>query len=314
MQKMTNSNITADSIPELGKKRDKGFKNNAPYYIMLAPFFLLFALFTILPVISSVVLSFFDFDAVSLPRFAGLDNYMSIFVQDDVFPKALSNTLTLAIVTGPIGFLLAFMLAWMVNEFGPKTRTVLSFLFYSPALAGNVYFIWQILFSGDAYGYINSTLLSLGLIVEPVQWLKNASYMLPIICAVQLWMSMGVTFLSNISGLQNVNPELYEAGAIDGVRNRWHELWYITIPSMKNIMMFGVVMQIQSAFSISAVPIALCGYPSVNYAADTIVSLITDVGTSRYEMGYAAALSVILFILMSLTKELLGKLVNMAGR
>ena len=154
----------------------------------------------------------------------------------------------------------------------------------------------------------------MGLIVEPVQWLKNASYMLPIICAVQLWMSMGVTFLSNISGLQNVNPELYEAGTIDGVRNRWHELWYITIPSMKNIMMFGVVMQIQSAFSISAVPIALCGYPSVNYAADTIVSLITDVGTSRYEMGYAAALSVILFILMSLTKELLGKLVNMAGR
>ena len=125
---------------------------------------------------------------------------------------------------------------------------------------------------------------------------------------------MGVTFLSNISGLQNVNPELYEAGAIDGVKNRWHELWYITIPSMKSIMMFGVVMQIQSAFSISVVPIALCGYPSINNSADTIVSLITDVGTSRYEMGYAAAISVVLFILMFATKSLLGKLVNMAGR
>ncbi len=308
---MTNSN-TAPSLSKI-RKRDK-FKGDLVYYLMIAPFFILFVAFTVLPVLSSVVLSFFDFDAVSMPRFAGLDNYLRLFVQDDVFPKALSNTLVLAIITGPIGFLLAFMLAWMVNEFGPTVRTILSFMFYAPALAGNVYFIWQVLFSGDAYGYVNSTLLSLGLIVEPIQWLKNPSYALPIICVVQLWMSMGVTFLSNISGLQNVNPELYEAGAIDGIKNRWHELWYITIPSMKSILMFGVVMQIQSAFSISAVPIALCGYPSVNYSTDTLVSLITDVGTSRYEMGYAAALSVVLFILMSLTKQLLGKLVNMAGR
>lgn len=308
---MTNTNTTAN-LSKM-RKRDKA-KGDVVYYLMIAPFFILFFLFTVLPVISSVVLSFFDFDAVSTPRWAGLDNYLRMFVQDDVFPKALSNTLVLAIVTGPCGFLLAFMLAWMVNEFGPTVRTLLSFMFYAPALAGNVYFIWQVLFSGDAYGYINSTLLSLGLIVEPIQWLKNPSYALPIICIVQLWMSMGVTFLSNISGLQNVNPELYEAGAIDGVKNRWHELWYITIPSMKSILMFGVVMQIQSAFSISAVPIALCGYPSINNSADTIVSLITDVGTSRYEMGYAAALSVVLFILMFATKSLLGKLVNMAGR
>ena len=309
------NNANAKNTAQLVKmrKNDK-FKGDFVYYLMIAPFFILFFAFTVLPVLSSVVLSFFDFDAVSMPRFIGLDNYLRMFVQDDVFPKALSNTLTLAIITGPIGFALAFFLAWMVNEFGPTTRTLLSFLFYAPALGGNAYFIWQILFSGDAYGYINSTLLSLGLIAEPIQWLKNPSYALPVICIVQLWLSMGVTFLSNISGLQNVNPELYEAGAIDGVKNRWHELWYITIPSMKSILMFGVVMQIQSAFSISAVPIALCGYPSVNYATDTLVSLISDVGASRYEMGYAAAISVVLFIMMSLTKQLLGKLVNMAGR
>ena len=295
------------------RKKDK-FNSNLVYYLMIAPFFILFFVFTVLPVLSSIVLSFFDFDAVSMPRFIGLDNYLRMFVQDDVFPTALSNTLTLAIVTGPIGFFLAFMLAWMVNEFGPTIRTLLSFLFYAPALSGNVYFIWQVLFSGDAYGYINSTLLSFGLIVDPIQWLKDPKYAMTIICIVQLWLSMGVTFLANISGLQNVNPELYEAGAIDGIKNRWHELWYITIPSMKSILMFGVVMQIQAAFSISAVPIALCGYPSVNYSTDTLVSLIADVGASRYEMGYAAAISVILFIMMSLTKQLLGKLVNMAGR
>ena len=294
-------------------KRDKR-RQKIVYLFMLAPFFVLFFLFTVLPVLSSVVLSFFDFDAVSMPKFTGLDNYSRMFLEDDIFPKALSNTLVFAVITGPIGFFLSFMLAWMVNEFGPTVRTVLSFLFYAPALTGNVYFVWQVLFSGDAYGYMNSLLISLGLITDPIQWLKNPNYVLTIIVIVQLWLSLGTTFLSNIAGLQNVNPELYEAGAIDGIKNRWHELWYITLPSMKSILMFGMVMQIQSAFSVSAVPVALAGFPSVNYSAETIVTLLTDVGTARYEMGYAAAISVVLFILMSLTKELLAKFVNLAGR
>lgn len=294
-------------------KRDKR-RQKMVYLFMIAPFLILFFLFTILPVISSVVLSFFDFDAVSFPKFVGLDNYSRMFLEDDIFPKALSNTLVFAVITGPIGFFLAFMLAWMVNEFGPTVRTVLSFLFYAPALTGNVYFVWQILFSGDAYGYINSLLISLGLITDPIQWLKSPQYCLTIIVIVQLWLSLGTTFLSNIAGLQNVNPELYEAGAIDGIKNRWHELWYITLPSMKSILMFGMVMQIQSAFSVSAVPMTLAGFPSVNYSAETIVTLLTDVGTARYEMGYAAAISVVLFILMSLTKEMLGKLINLTGR
>ncbi len=289
-------------------------KEQAAFYIMLAPFFILFFLFTILPVLTSVVLSFFNFDAVSMPTFAGLDNYLRMFVQDDVFPTALRNTLIFAVVTGPIGFMLAFILAWMVNEFNPMIRTLLSFLFYAPALTGNVYFIWKILFSGDSYGYLNSTLMSMGLIVDPIQWLKSPTYALPIIMIVQLWLSLGITFLANISGLQNVNPELYEAGAIDGIKSRWHELWYITLPSMREILMFGCVMQIQSAFSVSAVAIELCGYPSVNNSVDTIVSLLTDVGNARYEMGYAAAISVFLFILMAVTKNLMFKLINLAGK
>ena len=289
-------------------------KEQIIFYCMLAPFFILFFMFTVLPVLASVVLSFFHFDAVSLPTFAGLDNYLRMFVQDDVFPTALRNTLIFAVVTGPIGFLLAFVLAWMVNEFGPAIRTLLSFLFYAPALTGNVYFIWQVLFSGDSYGYINSTLMSMGLIVDPVQWLKSPQYAMPVIIIVQLWLSMGITFLSNISGLPNVNAELYEAGAIDGIRTRWHELWYITIPSMKDILLFGCVMQIQSAFSVSTVAIELCGYPSVNYCVDTIVSLLADVGNARYEMGYAAAMSVFLFALMAITKQLMFKLINLAGK
>ncbi len=289
-------------------------KEQIPYAVLLAPFFILFFLFIFLPVICSIVLSFFSFDMVSAPSFAGADNYIRMFLDDDVFLTTLKNTLLLAVLTGPAGFLLSFILAWFINEFSPRVRTVLSFMFYCPALVGNALYIWQIAFSNDSYGYANSLLLSAGLIVEPINWLKNPTYIIPIIVIVQLWMSMGVSFLANISGLQNINTEMYEAGAIDGIRNRWQELWYITLPAMENMLLFSAVMQIASAFSIGSVCTTLVGYPSVNYTADTIVSYLTDVGTTKYEMGYACAISVILFLMMALTRALIGKLLRRVGR
>lgn len=282
--------------------------------IMLSPFLILFFIFTILPILSSVFLSFTTYDMISAPKFSGISNYIKMFSADDMLPKVLRNTLVLAVITGPIGYILSFLLAWMINELNRGMRTVLSFLFYAPALSTNVYFIWQVLFSGDSYGYINSALLSFGLISEPIQWFKDANYVMVIVIIVQLWMNMGVSFLANISGLQNVNPEMYEAGCIDGIRNRWAELWYITMPSMKSILLFGAVMQIQSSFSIGAVVTALAGFPSVNYSVDTLVTMLMDVGTSRYEMGYAAALSVFLFAMMAITRVVVGKLVESIGK
>ena len=187
-------------------------------------------------------------------------------------------------------------------------------MFYAPALVGNAYFIWTVAFSSDSYGYVNSALLSLGLITEPVTWLSTAEYIKPIVIVVQLWSSMGVSFLSNISGLQNVNQELYEAGSIDGIRNRWQELWYITLPTMKHMLLFSAVMQISSAFSISAIAIQLAGFPSVGYAADTIVSHMQDLGTVRYELGYASAVAVVLFLMMIVFRLIVGKLLNMTGK
>ena len=282
-------------------------------YVLLAPFLIIFSLMIVLPVLASMILSFFNFDMVSMPTFAGLDNYIRMFLHDDIFPIVLKNTILLAILTGPAGFLLSFVLAWFINEFGRTARTLFSFMFYAPSLAGSAVFIWQILFSSDSYGYINSFLLSAGFIIEPIAWLSNADYIVPIVVAVQLWSSLGISFLSNLSGLQNINTELYEAGAIDGIRNRWQELWYITLPGMKHMLLFAAVMQISSAFSISSIIQQLAGYPTVGYAADTIVSYLNDVGTVKYEMGYASALSVILFLLMVLTRWITNKLINKAG-
>ena len=282
-------------------------------YVLLAPFLIFFMLMTVLPVIASIFLSFFNFDMVSMPRFAGLENYIRMFLHDDIFPIVLKNTILLAILTGPTGFLLSFVLAWFINEFGRTARTIFSFMFYAPTLAGNAIYIWQIAFSSDSYGYINSLLISLGIITEPIAWLSNTDYIVPLVVIIQLWSGLGISFLSNLSGLQNINTELYEAGSIDGIRNRWQELWYITLPGMKHMLLFSAVMQIASAFSISGIIQSLAGYPTVGYAADTIVSYLTDVGTVKYEMGYACAISVVLFIIMLFTRKLIGKLLDRVG-
>lgn len=277
-------------------------------YLMLAPFMLIFIVYVVIPVISSAFLSFTSFDMLSMPKFNGLDNYKRMILDDEIFGTVVKNTLIFSCIAGPITFILSFVLAWFINELGPKSRTLLSFLFYAPALVGNGYFIWQTAFSGDSYGYVNSLLLSMGVITEPITWLSDARYTMIIIIVVQLWQGMGVSFLSAISGLQNVNSELFEAGAIDGIHNRWQELWYLTLPSMSHMLLFGAVMQIQGSFSVSAVAIAMAGYPSVEHSVDTIVSYMADVGSTRYEMGYASAITVVLFLMMFVCRLLVGKL------
>lgn len=281
---------------------------------MMLPFLVVFIMFMVIPVFSSLVLSFFKYDMINAPSFSGLENYFRMFVKDKVFMISLKNTLSFAVVTGPIGFLLSFLLAWMINELGPKSRTLLSFLFYSPALMGNVYYIWQVMFSGDSFGYVNSMLISMGIISDPIQWFNDPQYSMKLVIIIQLWLSMGVSFLANISGLQNIDVSLYEAGAIDGIRNRWQELWYITLPTMSSILLFSAVMQIQSAFSVSAIATTLTGFPSVNYSTHTIVTHLSDVSGTRFEMGYAAAISVFLFVLMAVTRVVIGKLIDSTGK
>ena len=299
---------------DLKAKRKGITREDISYYAVMAPFLIFFFVFNILPVLASMVLSFFDYDMVSKPIFTGLENYSRMFSGDGVFLTVLGNTLRFSIVAGPISFLLAFMLAWMINEFSRAVRVILTFIFYAPALVGNAYFIWQVFFSGDSYGYLNNFLISFGFITEPINWFQNTSYNMTIIIIVQLWMSMGVSFLANIAGLQNVSTELYEAAAIDGVRTRWHELWYVTLPSMKSILLFSSVMQIQAVFSVSAVITTLAGYPSVNNSVDVLVSYISDIGTARYEMGYASALSIFLFFMVLAFRFGIGALLNLVGK
>ena len=279
-------------------------------YLLIGPFLILFVLMTVLPILSSVVLSFFNYDMVSAPSFSGVENYLRMFIQDDIFWTVLKNTFILAILTGPTGFLLSFVLAWMINEFNQWLRTLLSFMFYVPSLVGNALYVWTIIFSSDSYGYMNSILLSLRLITQPKQWFSDSTLIVPIVVMIQLWMSMGIAFLSNISGLQNINPELFEAGAVDGIRNRMQELIYITLPSMGPQLLFSAVMQISAAFSVSDVCMNLAGFPSTDNAALTVVTHAFDYGMIRFEMGYACAVTTVLFVSMMAVNHLIQKIIS----
>ena len=283
-------------------------------YLLILPYMLLFTFFTILPVLASIVLGFTDFNLLQFPKFVGLDNYINLFLNDDIFIIAVKNTLMFAVVTGPISYFACLMLAWVVNELPPAVRTFMTFLFYAPSISGNLYLIWSYIFSGDMYGWANGILMDLGIITTPISWLSDSRYMMTIVMVVQIWMSFGTGFLSFVAGLQGIDRSMYEAGAIDGISNRFQELIYLTLPSMGPQLMFGAVMQISASFSAGAVCMALCGNPSTDYATSTIISHITDYGTVRYEMGYAASISVMLFAMMAIARIVVGKVLDLLGK
>ena len=267
-------------------------------YFLLSFWLILFLVFTVIPIAISVVMSFTDFDMVRLPRFVGLQNYTTLFLDDDIFIKSLGNTLFYALVTGPAGYLLSFLVAWLLSETSRGVRAVLMLIFYAPTLAGNVYMVWTYIFSGDSYGMLNSLLLRLGLIADPIQWLNDPAYNSIVVIVVILWMSMGAGFLSFVAGFQQLNVSLFEAGAIDGVRNRWQELWHITLPQMVPQLLIGAVLSISSAFAVGYQNALLTGNPSTDYSTHTVLLHMTDYGYTRFEMGYACAVAVVLFVLM----------------
>ncbi|KQY84392.1 MULTISPECIES: carbohydrate ABC transporter permease [Paenibacillus] len=282
-------------------------------YVLLAPYMILFIMFTVIPVVISIILSFTYFNMLEFPKFIGWQNYTRLFLEDDVFLIAIKNTLLFAIITGPISYIACFVFAWIINELTPKWRAFMTLIFYAPSISGNVYFIWLMIFSGDRYGIANGLLIKWGFLLEPIQWLKTEAYIMPILILVQLWLSLGTGFLAFIAGLQTVDRTLYEAGAVDGIKNRWQELWYITLPSMRPQLMFGAVIQLTTSFAVADVSIALAGFPSVNYAAETVVTHLIDFGTTRFEMGYASAIATVLFMIMVGTNLLVQKLLRRVG-
>ena len=290
----------------------KEMKRCKTSYFLILPYCLLFLLFYLVPVGISIGLSFTNYNVLEMPDFIGLQNYINLFFADDTFLTAVKNTLIFAVITGPIGYFMALFIAWMINDIkNRKLRAFMTLLFYAPTISGQAYIIWKFIFSSDIYGIANGWLMRFGLISEPILFFESKEYCMIICIIVVLWMSMGTGFLSFIAGLQNIDRSLYEAGYMDGVKNRFQELWYITLPSMKEQLMFGAVMTVTSSFAIHDQLAALAGFPSVKY---TVVSHLVDYGTVRFEMGYASAIATILFIVMLGCNKLIQKVLGKVGK
>ena len=281
-------------------------------YLFLLPYILLFTVFIIIPIVMAIYLSFTNFNTIETPNFIGFLNYLNLLTQDEIFMQyVLPNTVLFAVIVGPGGYILSFLLAWSLSQLTKVPRMILALIFYSPSMTSGVAMVvvWKVLFSGNQAGYVNSLLMKSGILTEPLIFLQDTRFIMIIMIIVALWGSMGVGFLAMLAGVLNVDETLYEAGAIDGIRNRFQELFYITIPSMKPQMLFGAVMAIVGTFSTGVIGVALTGSnPTPSYAGQLIVNHIEDYGFIRFEMGYAAALSVVLLLIIFLFSYISKKL------
>lgn len=273
----------------------------------------LFLLFTVIPILVAFGMSFTNFDMIQTPKLIGISNYIRMFLDDDVFFKSLSNTFLFAIITGPIGYLMCFVMAWFINDNSRLFRSFLTFLFYSPTLVGSIYTMWLYVFSGDSYGLINSVMIKVGIASTPIQWVTDPNYNFIVVVAVVLWMSMGTGFLSFVAGFKQLNVSYFEAASIDGIRNRWQELWYVTLPQMRPQLLIGAITSISGSLAIGAQSSALTGMPSTDYSTHTLVLHISDSAYTRLDMGYACAIAVVLFIIMIATWKLISKLISVVA-
>ncbi len=284
----------------MNKKNKWNDSQEKTAYLFLAPYIVLFFMFIALPVAVAIFLSFTNFNSVEFPDIVGLKNYIALFTTDSVFMQyIIPNTIKFALIAGPFGYFLSFILAWMLAQIPKLPRTILALILYSPSLTAGVAMnvLWTIIFSGDQSGYLNNFLIRMGAIIEPIQWLQSPKYLMGIMILVTLWSSMGVGFLAMLAGVLNINYEIYEAGYIDGIKNRFQEIIHITIPSMKPQMLFGAVMAVVSTFQAGSIGVALSGTnPTPQYSGQLIVNHIEDFGFIRYEMGYASAISVCLLV------------------
>ncbi len=302
------------TVSEPKRSKIGGKKSAVTTAILILPYMLAFFVFIVLPVILAGVLSFTDFNSISAPKFNGFNNYIRLFTEDEVFmQKVIPNTLLFSLIAGPVGYFLSFFLAWMLAQVPKLPRTILALCLYAPSLTAGVAMqvVWTAIFSGDSNGYLNAILLKMGVISEAVQWLQSGDYLMPIMIMVTIWSSMGIGFLSMLSGILNIDPQLYEAAYMDGMKNRFQEIIHVTMPSIKPQMLFGAVMAVVNTFQAGAIGVELSGSnPTPNYNGQLIINHIQDYGYIRYEMGYAAAISVVLLLIIYILSKVIGRLLN----
>lgn len=283
-------------------------------YFMTIPFMILFFLFTVVPVFASVFVAFTDWNLLQTPNFVGFQNFITLFLNDDLFVTALKNTILFAVVVGPASYIMSFAIAWFINELDPKVRAFVTLVFYAPSLTGSAYTIFSYIFSSDAYGLVNGWLMNFGLIDSPIRWFQTEKYIFPLCIIISLWMSLNTGFLASIAGLQGVDRAQYEAAAVDGITNRWQELWFVTLPNMKETLMFSAVLSITGAFGFGGVVTSMAGDPPTGYVGYTLTHHLGEYSGARMEFGYASAISFVLFLIQIGANMAINRALSKVGK
>lgn len=295
-------------------KKKKTFKQLVKEYrtgtLLVLPFLILYLVFVMGPIVIAAGMSLTDYNLLETPNFVGFDNYKVLFLEDDVFITAIKNTLIFAVIAGPVGLFMSFILAYIIN--GKPFSKLFSLLFYAPALTSGIAMtvVWMYFFSSDRYGFINNILFQLGIINEPILWNIDGKYILTVVIIISVWMNMGSGFLVFFAGLKNTSKELMEAGKIDGIKNSTQELYYIIIPQMKPQLLFGCINAVTTSLGVFEIAMGVAGFPSPNYAGHTIVAHLYDYAFVRFQMGYAAAVAMVLFLVTFVLGKILTKVLS----
>lgn len=279
-------------------------------WLFMAPFVLALLIFGVIPVLFSIAMSLFSYNLYEAPIFIGLANFRSLFLEDAEFTLALKNTLVYAFTVTPITFVINFFLAWVLNSLRGGMRNLMVILFYIPQMSagGALSLIWMYLFAGDRYGLLNHFLTSMGWITTPIQWTTDTDILFYVVIFIGIMVGSGMSFLTFVAGFQALPADMYEAGRIDGIRNKFQELIYLTIPQMKPQLLFSAVTASVGALAVADIPAQVAGFPSPGYAAHTVALHMRDYGFVRFEVGYSSAISVVLFALTFFTGYVLRKI------
>lgn len=273
---------------------------------MIAPAYIILIAFIFIPVVWAFYLSFFDYSIMSLkaPSFAGLGNFKRV-LSDPVFWISLKNTVVYSLGTVPFRMILGLILALILDQTRLVGRKLFRTIYFLPVVTSMVAaaIVWSLVFSASNNGLANQFLALFG--VAPKGWLADSHLAMFSVCVLSVWKDLGYVMTIFTAGLQGVPLELYEACAIDGA-TAWQRIKFITIPLLKPTTFFILITEVIGSFQVFTQTYIMTG-GGPGYATTTLVNLLHTKGFMQYDMGYASALAVAMFLGLFLLSWVLRK-------
>jgi putative chitobiose transport system permease protein len=264
-------------------------------YLFLAPALVIISVFILYPTAAVVYYSFTEYNIVRPPEWVGLQNYERLW-RDPIFWKALSNSFLYLIVT-PTLIVLSIALAIVVNRPLPGVN-VFRALYYIPVISGTIAvgIAWRWLFDTNG-GLINGILVSLGILEQPVQWLAEPAFTLPIAMLLTIWIGLGYYMMVFLAGLQNIPEDLYDAAVIDGC-NGFQKHWYVTLPGLRPQIVFVAVISSLAAIEVfNEIFVITGGLGGILNSGVTMVFYLWRQAFRLQNAGYASAIAMVLLLI-----------------